>query len=254
MNKLNKIALVAAGVALVAQGARASFTVNDLYLGFTQGSASSDLIIDLGQASSLFGSSSVVNLSADLGGLTTFNSIFNSTANGVSMAVVGGNNTFGQFGVFATQVRAGGAGDATVPGSSISAGHSSSQMSGGAATITGLASGGLPTAGNSVSDSSKSYSSGIDLTTSATSFVGKTGVNPAGAIGVSGLIYEDLYAATTATAYAYKGYFTFDYNNDSLTFTPAALAAVPEPATYGVFAGAGLLVLSLRRQFARKTA
>jgi len=253
MKRLTKSAMIAAtvGAALASQSAQAGFTVNDLYLGFTTASASSDLIIDLGQASSLIGSGSVVNLSTDLGSLSTFNSTFNSTANGVVMAVVGGNNTFGSFGVFATQVRSGGAGDAAVPGSSISATHSSTQMSGGAAAVAGLAAlaGGLPTAGNSLSDPNKTYSSGIEAAGSQNNFIGKTGVNPAGTIDNTGIIYEDLWAATTGSAYAYKGYFTFNYGTDSLTFTPVP---VPEPATYGVLAAAGLLILSVRREFGRK--
>jgi len=256
MNKFTKMAIVAAGVALVAQGARASFTVNDLYLGFTQGSASSDLIIDLGQGSSMSGSS-VINLSGDLGGLSTFNTIFNNSANGVSMAIVGGDNVFNQYGVFATQLRTGGAGNASVAGSDLTGQtHISGQMSGGAGSITPVAAlaGGLPAAGGMVTDPNKTYSSDIDLTTGANSFVGKTGVSPASTIDSSGVIMEDLWGATTSTAYSYKGYFTFDYNNDSLTFTPSTLAAVPEPATYGLFAGFGLLALSLRRQFRRKTA
>jgi hypothetical protein len=255
MNKFSKIAIVAAGVVLVAQGAKAGFTVNDLYLGFTQSSATSDLILDLGQASSLFGGSSVINLSSDLGGLTTFNSTFNNSPTGVSLAVVGGNNTFGQYGVFATQVRSGGAGDPTVAGSSISATHSSSQMSGGAGTITGLASttGGLPSAGGMMSDSSKSYSLSIELTTSASSFVGKTGVNPTGTMDSSGVLYEDLYSATTTSPYTYQGFLKFDYNNDSLTFTPSTVAAVPEPSTYSLIGG-GILLLLVRHWFGRKTA
>jgi len=241
----------AAAAALASQSAQAGFTVNDLYLGFTQPTATSDLIIDLGQASSLIGNTSIVDLSGDLGSLSTFNSTFSSTANGVSMAVIGGDNMFNQFGVFATQVRAGGAGLPGVAGSAITAGHTSALMSGGASVVAGLASGGQPTAGNSLVDGSKSYSA-AEVTTSASSFVGKTGVNPTGTIDSSGIIYEDLFAATTSSAYKYAGYFTFNYSADSLTFTPATLAAVPEPGMYGVLAGAGLLVLSLRRQFSIK--
>lgn len=248
MNKFTKMAIVAAGAALVAQGARASFTVNDLYLGFTQSSASSDLIIDLGQGSSLSGSSSSVDLSSDLGGLSTFNSLFNNTATGVSMAVVGADNKFGQVDVYTTLLRSSGAGDPTVPGSS-SAGLSTAGLSTAASKVSGLASGGLPAAGSSISDNNKTYSSAIEGT--ANSFTASVGVNPGNAIDSSGTLMEDLYKGTS-TGYTYEGYLTFNYGNDSLTFTPAT--AVPEPATYGLFAGAGLLVLSLRRQFRRKTA
>ena len=259
MKRFTKTAMLGAavGAVLVSQSAQAGFTVNDLYLGFTQSSASSDLIIDLGQASSLIGASSVVDLSSDLAGLSTFNSTFNTSANGVGMAVVGGDNVFGSFGVFATQVRSGGAGTAAIPGSSLTATpHSSSAMSGGASAVSAIMSsvvGGLPTAGNQASDTTKSYSA--TEVNGATTFLGKTGVQPAGTIGSSGIMYEDLWAATTTKAYTYEGFFTFNYGADSLTFTPASLvvSAVPEPGMYGVMAGAGLLVLSVRRQFSRKT-
>jgi hypothetical protein len=90
------------------------------------------------------------------------------------------------------------------------------------------------------------------LATGSSSFVGKTGVNPAGTLDSTGVMYEDLYSATTGNPYAYQGFLTFDYNNDSLTFTPSTLA-VPEPSVYGLV-GAGFLMLALRHRFGRKTA
>ena len=91
------------------------------------------------------------------------------------------------------------------------------------------------------------YTSGVEAST-ASSFYGKTGVQPGSAIGGSGIIVEDLYAATTSSAYTYEGYFTFNYNTDSLTFTSAA---VPEPSSIGLMAaggGLGLLALIKRRK------
>jgi hypothetical protein len=47
------------------------------------------------------------------------------------------------------------------------------------------------------------------------------------------------------------GYFTFNTTSDILTFDTVS---VPEPTTYGLLAGAGLLIVSLRNQFSRKQA
>jgi PEP-CTERM motif len=58
-------------------------------------------------------------------------------------------------------------------------------------------------------------------------------------------VSTSLKAGKTATD-TYLGYFTFDDADDIITFT--SVNAVPEPSTYGVLAGAGLLALALRRQ------
>jgi hypothetical protein len=58
----------------------------------------------------------------------------------------------------------------------------------------------------------------------------------------------------TPSAFSELGTITIDANNDTITFTGVNVSAVPEPTTYGAFAGAGLLLLGLRRQFASKLA
>jgi PEP-CTERM motif len=266
MKNLYKAALLTA-LGLASVSAAQAFTINDLYLGFTKSSVTQDEYIDLGQGS-LFSATgtSVVDISSYLGGLTDFNTAFNSSASGVGMAVVGGNNqnSVNPFGVFVTALRTGGPGaSAAVAGSNLSGkSHASAAMSGGAGVVANLLSDTvqpLPTAGNSLlfaNSDSLSYNKLIAPTVSASgNFLNKTGIAPTSTIGASGIIYEDLWDATTTSAYAYQGYFTFNYGTDSLTFTPADLTtAVPEPATYGAFAGAGLLALSLRRQLNRKNA
>jgi hypothetical protein len=246
MNKFYKSAILAVAAAMVSQAAHATQT--PLELGFTSASAQSDYIIDLG-AVSLTATPGVTDLSSDFSA-TTFNSVFSSSPSGVSMGVVSGNSS-GVTDIYATQVRVGGAGDATVAGSSLATkSHSSTVIGTSAAAITGVPA--FPTtAGTGVADSTKSYSSKVEANVSG-SFFNKSGIQPAGAL-VSGTILEDLWEGTVAGGYSYLGYFTFNYGSDLLTFTSAAVPA-PEPAAYGALAGLGVLALSLRRQFSRKNA
>ena len=90
-----------------------------------------------------------------------------------------------------------------------------------------------------------------------------SGVNPMGYL-VSGTLTEVLYSdsvigsgrTATTTGWQELGTFVIDAptggNDGTITFN-GVNASVPEPATYGVLAGAGLLLLSLRRQFLSKT-
>lgn len=50
------------------------------------------------------------------------------------------------------------------------------------------------------------------------------------------------------------GTLTVNLNNDTWSFNGVNATSVPEPATYGLLAGAGLLVTGLRRQFVKKNA
>jgi hypothetical protein len=73
----------------------------------------------------------------------------------------------------------------------------------------------------------------------------------------SKVITEDLWTITrpstaAATAWQYDGYFTLDLSGSSPSLIYNAAAPVPEPSTYGLIAGAGLLVMSLRRQWTQK--
>ncbi len=250
MNTLIKAAIAVAVATLVSPRAQAAFAVDDLYLGFNSGSAASDYIIDLGNANTAVGVGGTA--SKDLSSLIsmpTFNSVFTSGANGVDMAVVGGNNTFNQYNVYVTQLRAGGAGNAPSAGSDLTgANHSSGTLAAAAGTLTGNP---WPTAGNFVVDSTKSFTSKVGPALTGTDFYGKSGVNPFGTIGSSSVIYEDLWYGTVANGYQYEGFFTLDLSgaSPSLTFTPAL---VPEPSTYGLIGIAGLLLVSFRRWFRGK--
>jgi hypothetical protein len=82
--------------------------------------------------------------------------------------------------------------------------------------------------------------------------------NPEGTLS-SGVLSFNLYEAietksglTTLTpgAFTDEGTLTINANNDTVTF---AVAAVPEPATYGLLAAGGLLIVAVRRQLMGKT-
>lgn len=226
--------------ALITQATQAAFTANDLYLGFTQTSASGDYIIDLGQASSVTGQSTVVDLSS-IFSLSQFNSIFTGGANGVNMGVVGGINQFPSSYDFYTTAAV---------GTDLSGFNYSST---GIGTVVGpIARLAAPTSGSGVNDTSKSWAANIP-TLAANDFYGASGINPDLAIGSSGILTEGLWEAVPGST-AYLGYFTMDTTgaNPSLTFT--SVQAVPEPATLSVLAGGALLFGIFRRRSARKIA
>ena len=227
-----KIAMVAAAVALVSQGAQAAFTINDLYLGFNYSGAQSDYIIDLGQATSAVGvgGSSVVDLSSRFS-LSTFNSIFTSGADGVNVAVVGGNNQFPSYDVYATQARVGGAGTPAVAGSDLTQAASyESVLSAAATSLTG---GPWPTAATGTADTTLSYTAKVGPAQVHGNFYSTSGINAFGTIDSSSVIYLDLWHATDGSAYGYQGYFTLDLSGSAprLTFTPKAAVLPPsQPA------------------------
>jgi hypothetical protein len=241
MKQSTKAVILALGMASVYQAAQAQFTANDLYLGLTQSSASSDYIIDLGQPGVVgVGGSSVVNLSSDFS-LSLFNSIFTGGATGVSMGVVGGQNHFpSSYDLYVT----------SPIGANMSLFNTSQTTLGNAeANITGMP---LPTAGNGVADSTKSWAADISPTFTANSLYGASGIDPDLAIDGSGIINEGLYEATPSSVYNYLGYFTLNTTgaSPSLTFTPSA---VPEPTTASILGG-GVLLWVLRWRVIRRNA
>ena len=258
MNKLAKLAIVVAGLALVTQTAKA--LNNDILLGFTGNGASQDYMINLGNANTSVGvgSGNVTDLSSFFN-LSTFNSTFTAGVNGTVMGA-GGGTTSSQPTFYFTQLR-GAAGDPSVnlslqPGAisqgnaSLDAGYFNNPLN----TFAGLAS-----AGGSTTVSSSDPSSFASKISSGNpgSLLGDKGLTTSYAIG-SGVIYEDLWRAvrngtTQTTTLTYTGYLTFDTTGSSplLTFTAVP---VPEPSTYGLFGAAGVLALGLRRQFSRKNA
>jgi hypothetical protein len=253
MNKLTKSVLLAAGLTLATQAAQAAN--NDLLLGFSGGGAGNDYMINLGNALTVVGvgGTTVVDLSADFN-LTTFNSVFTGGANGVNMGVGGGTGSLNPV-TFYTVARSGGAGDPATPGSTKPGNQTPSNASATALFFSQPLNGypGLATAGGSATPLTSDLNSWTTTIQGPTGLAGQQGINPSSPISGKS-VYEDLYQGTkvgSSEVYKYTGYFTFDLNGASpvLSFTP-----VPEPSVYGILAGGGVLVLSLRRQFSRRNA
>jgi hypothetical protein len=247
MKQFTKAAILATGVVLGSQAAKASFTANDLYLGFSSANASADYLVDLGQPAGLgIGGSTPVYLSGDLSA-SLFNSSFASGPLGVNMGVVGGQNQFpSSYDLYATALRVGGPGDAAVAGSDLS-GFSHSAVAIGSAEVT-LTGNPFPTAGNGAVDPSKSWTANVAPTFTSSSFYGASGINPNSAIDSSNVLYEDLWNSTPNNPYTYLGYFTLDVSGADpiLSFTPSTTVA-PEPASAALIVSAGLVILSFRR-------
>ncbi len=241
MKQLAKAGILAVGAVLVSQAAQAAFTANDLYLGFTQSSASGDYLINLGQASSIVGQSTVVNLSSDFD-LGMFNTIFTGGAAGVNMGVVGGINQFpSSYDFYVT---------APVGADLSGLNYSSTAIGTAVGPIARLA---APAAGTGINDTSKSWAANIPVN-APNDFYGATGLNPDLAINGSGIISEGLWKEIPGSS-TYLGYFTLDTSvsaSPSLTFT--SIQAVPEPTTTAVLAGGALLLGIFRGRVIRKKA
>lgn len=236
MNKLTKLAVVALAAGLMSQVAHAQVPPGDLLLGFSSANTPSgnDYTLDLGavgtDGSGLSGSSFNVS---------TFNTVFAGNVNPITMAAVGGHGVGVGEQLYLTGLH-GGAVPNTITGTSIS-----SAISDANGTALGVV----------ASSGSQSWTSEAPL------FAAAANNDPRFAISGSTLVL-DLYSGTatstggtrpttTIASWTDLGTLTLDLNAGTVTF---AAAPVPEPSTYGLLAGAGLLLVSIRRQFASKQA
>jgi hypothetical protein len=256
MKKLTTAASLFCGAVLASQSVFGQYIANDLYMGFQNqaGGAASDYLINLGGASGIVGSSSVVNLSGDFS-LSDFNAVLGASSS-MFGGVVGGSNG-NPPDLYATQLRSGGAGVPSVPGSSSPATFYKGDLLIGYNDLSQLSLV-APAAGTGVLDTSKAWVNFVEPTFANSTFYGSTGINPDSSVGSSSVLYEDLWYNSNSSSsvkkpFTYEGFFTLDLtgNSPSLTFTPAA---VPEPSTLGLLGGAGLLLLSFRRRWSGRNA
>ncbi len=255
MKKTTSAALLIGGAIMVSQSTFGQFTANDLYLGFQNqvGGGSQDYIINLGAASSIVGQTSTVDLSSDFS-LADFNAVLGSSSTLFGGVVGGLQNSSGTADEYVTQLRTGGAGIPSVPGSIVTATASRAVINNAISTLNQLI---LPaTAGQGILDGSKSWESFVEPANSASTFLGASGFNPDSAVGPTTILYEDLWTTSNnkisgSNPYTYEGYFTLDLTGSQalLTFTPQA---VPEPTVLSLVGGVGLLLITFRRQLSGK--
>ena len=261
MKNSYKVALLAALGLTVAVAAQAQTPVaNDLVLGFTSTApgVTSDYIVDLGQLPTAQNTQIGSGVS-----LATLSSVFGSAlANGQVNAGIVGGTAAGSKAAFTTTLD-NGTGTATVAGSTAPISASKSQLSQVGSIATSLTTGVVSQ--NPVGQIGFFTSVAETPTTvgSANNNVASDlGSNPLSTIGTSEIITLDLWknagtaaTGTAVTGWQYEGDIQIDLSGTtaSVVFDPAA-SSVPEPTTYGLLAGAGLLVVSLRNKLARKNA
>jgi uncharacterized membrane protein YuzA (DUF378 family) len=270
MKKLTKHTRVApllgvTGLALLAWSASAQviqYNTGDLILDFSE-SGYSDLEVDIGSLATLTSEAQNAGGTYQIGG-NAYNissqllGNFGGSASGVSFAVIGAAGVTGAPDYLSLK-RSNPAVENSIP-NGWTASHGNAILS----QILGVANGLTTYSGNNPADpvgntatavlvpssSSQSAQYVDSFTYHRSGLTGQTGVNLINTLSGSSAV-SDLftYPESSSTPATFDGYFTFD-TDGSLNFS---IAAVPEPTTYGLFAGAGLLVFSLRNQFKRRT-
>ncbi len=253
MKKNYKLVLLAVlGLATVTA---AHASTSDMLLGFNDaagpGSAQNDYVIDLG-AESLFTTTASLNLSSSFSA-STFNTAFssdNNSLNDVAVGAVAGSIGTSTDILFQTSPK----GASGLP----------TWTSGKLASFIGAANyAGDSTIGEYTSSGSTGWSQYVAI--SPTVQGNNTGGNLAGESAnptellSSGVVSEEIFESSSSTArnstpsaWTDIGTLTVNVNSDTVTFT--GVDAVPEPATYGLLAASGLLIVALRRQFKAKNA
>ncbi|HLH56756.1 MAG TPA: PEP-CTERM sorting domain-containing protein [Verrucomicrobiae bacterium] len=234
--------LAVAGMALMIDAAHAQYAAGDLVAGFTSGSGN-DVIYDLGQFSN-FSNGETWNL---LSALTSSPGGY-ANLNGLNWGVVGAQSTGLNSAlktVYSTVAHGQSTAPVNIPNTSTFNGIATSVN-----TIGQWVTAGSP-AGIIASSDPASWNGETIVGGSGTFFNNYGSATPSDpnsatpASFTSGSVVEDLYGVkANNTAATLLGTFTLS-STGVLTFNAVA---VPEPSTYGVLAGLGLLAVCLRRQ------
>ena len=230
--------------------AQVALISDDLYLGFENqaGGGASDYIINLGAASGIVGGSSVVNLSSDFS-LANFNAVLGASSSMFGGVVAASNGNPPD--LYVTQLRSGGAGTPSVPGSISPGSLYKGDIIIDYNDLTQLPN--LPAAGNGLLDTSKSWESYVEPAFATGTLYGDSGINPDSAVGTNNVLFEDLWYVSNSSSFVkkpftYLGYFTLNLTggSPSLTFTPTnAPASLTNPVIVSVGkAGSTVTVIS----------
>jgi hypothetical protein len=257
MKQLYKSALLAV---LGLAGVTAAQASTDLFIGFNDNagptSAQNDYVIDIGsfatlQADALAAPNYTVNLSS-LFIPSTFSTAFSSDPNeasDVAAGVAGGQTSTNPKQLWQTAPV--GITPVSISGSALQTAANQPQ--------TLVAGEYASTTQNSSWTWLVAQSPTLPGTEPSGSVASSTHTNPMGLLGIGVYpnlilnLWQDTRLTATSpgsTGWVDEGYFTFDLQDNSVTYT----VPVPEPGFYGLVAGAGLLVLALRRQFVSKIA
>lgn len=226
MKNLTTAAMIIGGALMASPSAFAQVSLisDDLYMGFENqtGGGTADYIINLGPASGIVGSSSVVTLSSDFS-LSSFNSVLGASSSMFGGVVSASNGNPPN--LYATQLRSGGAGIPSVPGSTSPGTFYKGDILLGYSDLSQLFH--LPAAGAGVLDTSKSWENYVEPANANGTFYGDMGFSPDSPVGPSTVLYEDLWyvsnnSQSTKIPFTYVGYFTLNLTggSPSLTFTP----------------------------------
>ncbi len=277
MNKKQTMLAVLTGVALVAasqaQAQLTTFNDNDLLLNFRNShtDAGNDVEVDLGQVSSFLttvaalpGQTAVLDSGTGITGTAGYAAQFTvsslTTAVGpvsqVGMSAAADNNLSGGTTLWLSRVITSGQG-ASAQGPTTAQGNV-----GGSILLIGAEAGGYGDSAESTLPGSVNGAIGPDANANSYHALAQGGgspdvINYAGylsgtateATPSAGAVYEALWTtpATGTGTPAYDGYFTFQTDGE-VDFSEGTLSAGPEPSTYGLIAGVGLLALAFRRQ------